>query len=36
MLSRNLDKALEAYKSRDVERSRRAHDRPRAEAAESA
>jgi VIT1/CCC1 family predicted Fe2+/Mn2+ transporter len=34
MLSRNLDKALQAYKNRDAERSRRAHDRPRAEAAE--
>ncbi len=34
MLSRNLDKALEAYKSRNAQLSRRAHDRPREEAPE--
>ncbi len=34
MLSRNLDKALQAYKSRNAELSRHAHDRPRDEALE--
>jgi VIT1/CCC1 family predicted Fe2+/Mn2+ transporter len=34
MLSRNLDKALQAWKSRNAQLSRRAHDRPREEAPE--